>query len=94
MCGGCSGSGCSQCVSHASFLDLADPSKGCKCDEGYYRDNLQCKPCLPGCKTCTNGAACTLCKVGVGAVANPTRQTPELGCACIDGYYETGNALC
>ena len=77
---------CTLCVVHAT----EDGAGVCNCNSGYYPENGACVACLHACVSCSSATLCSDC------VANDdTRDAPENGCVCLDGYYEDGeSAIC
>ena len=92
LCGYCNSARteCFQCVDNAVFKNDTSRNQGCICVDGYYRDDIECKKCSPGCVTCGPGDECNTC-----VDSDDTRETAADGnCACKVGFFEAGSNIC
>ena len=90
LCGYCNSAltQCFQCVDNAMFKNAANHNLGCVCVPGFYRDDILCKACPPGCVNCTSSTKCGTC------VDNSnTRLAPALSCACKPGFFENNTRV-
>ena len=80
---------CFQCVDNADYINENSKMLGCECIEGFYRDDIECLECAPGCVDCNSANACTACVDN-----DDTRLEPSENCACKEGFFENGNPIC
>ncbi|ELP94835.1 protein kinase domain containing protein, partial [Entamoeba invadens IP1] len=75
-------------------------SSGCAvCMDGYYRDNVICKPCISNCEFCNTHSTCLKCASEYFLLTNSTKCIPysenanckkvlQYGCdRCNDGFF-------
>lgn len=85
---------CLTCVEHASLVSTPAPS-ACACDDGFYKQGSECKPCPFGCLTCSSATICITCVASINADSETTRNQSIFTCACLPGFYENGvDAIC
>lgn len=92
---------CKTCVTAFSTCQSCHSSQNrvlsgttCICADGWYEKLPSgstdiCPQCLYPCRTCVNYAnTCTSCPPG------SFRNSSNLYCACLDGYYDNGVPIC
>ncbi|ELP89212.1 hypothetical protein EIN_486540 [Entamoeba invadens IP1] len=87
-----------------SYKKFSNTGSGCyQCNDGYYRNGIDCKHCDISCDTCLRSSDCFTCNLTnfKDFEGNCKPQTDLIGCAvqvtqngcsiCKPGYYSTNN---
>jgi len=76
---------CTACVVGAAPVNgnLA----ACACRDGFYRTGSTCTACPSKCATCQTAGVCLTC-------SNTVTRSPAPSCNCLDGFFESGSAVC